>query len=255
MEPSGQNDEFGRRVFDQFMDLFVTPEVKRRFETGKSREPFSLRAAQVIFFPDGRRPQVRLNSEIRAIGKVKLKQGISKKAGEPTYEHEVEGLNEVNLTAEDDPDCGHATLVRIGDSWTIAFDFRYNKALSRKHIVAARQFLESAEFSLSKKNLSPFADNLFSAAELVAKSILLSMSDPRFRRKATHRAIQNRFNRFASLGNVKPVYRETFNRLSVMRDQARYLKGDVSISEDECRRLLDIVRSMMEEASHRVGIR
>jgi len=234
------------------MDLFVTPEVKRRLETGELREPFNLRAAQIIFFPDGRKPQVRLNSEIRAIGKVKLRQGISKKAGEPIYEHEVEGLKEVNLTDEDDPDCGHATLIRIGDSWTIAFDFRYNKELSRKHLEAARQFCESAEFSLNRKNWSPFIDNLFSVAELVAKSILLSMPDPRFRKKATHKAIQSRFNRFASLGNVKPVYRETFNKLSVMRDHARYLKRGVSVSEDECRRLLDIVRIMMEEASHLV---
>lgn len=251
MEEHDQNNEVFRRVFQQLMDLFVTPEVMRRQETGELDKPLDLRAAQIIFFPDGRKPQVRINTEVRAIGKVKFKPGISKKPGEPIFEHELEGLEEINLTEEDDPNCGHATLIRIAGEWIIAFDFRYNKALSRKHIETARQYYESAEFSLKRRYWSPFIDNLFSAAELLAKSILLSMPGLKL---ATHKAIQMRYNRFADLGNVELVYRETFNKLSGQRDSARYLKGDVSISEEEARRLLDIVKNMIEDASHRVDI-
>ena len=80
------------------MDLFVTPEVKRQQETGKLNKPLDLRAAQIIFFPDGRKPQVRINSEVRAIAKVKFKSGISKEPGEPIFEHDLEGLGEINLT-------------------------------------------------------------------------------------------------------------------------------------------------------------
>lgn len=254
MEEHDQNNEFGHKVFEQFMDLFVTPEIKRRQETGELGKPLDLWAAQIVFFPDGRKPQVRINSEVRAISKMKLKPGISKKAGEPIFEHELEGLEEINLTEEDDSDCGHAILLRIGAKWIIAFDFRYNKALSKKHIETAEQFYESAEFSFSQRNWSSFIDNLFSVAELLAKSILLSMPDPKFRKKASHKAIQLRYNRFADLGNVEAAYRETFNKLPGLRDSARYLKGDISISEDEARRLLKIVKNMMEDANHHVGI-
>jgi uncharacterized protein (UPF0332 family) len=255
MEEHDQNNEFGRKVFEQFMDLFVTPEVKRRQETGELGKPLDLRAAQIIFFSDGRKPQVRINSEVKAIGKkMKLKPGIFKKAGDPIFEHELEGLKEINLTEEDDPDCGHATLLRIGGRWIIAFDFRYNKSLSKRHIKTAEQFYEATEFSLNQRNWSAFIDNLFSAAELLAKSILLSMPNPKFRKKATHKAIQARYNRFADLGNVEAVYRETFNKLSGLRDRARYLKGDISISEEGARRLLVIIKNMMEDAARRVGI-
>lgn len=249
-----QKNEFGRKVFEQFMDLFVAPEIRRRQETGELDKPLDLRAAQIIFFPNGRKPQVRINSEVRAIGKVKLKPGISKKVGEDIFGHEVEGLKVINLTQEDDPDCGHATLVRIGDSWIIAFDFRYNKALSAKHIEVAKQFWESAEFSFKQRNWAPFIDTLFSAAELAAKSILLSMPDPKFRKKTRHRVIQRRYNRFADLGNVEPVYRKTFNKLSGLRDVARYLKKDTTISEREARNLLDNVRKMIKDASRRIEI-
>lgn len=249
MKEYNQKKEFSRTVFNQFMDLYITPEILKRQETGELEKPLNLRAAQIIFFSDGRKPQVRINSEIRAFAQVKLKSGISKKAGEPIFEHEVEGLKEIHLTEGDDPDCGHATLVRIGDSWIIAFDFRYNKAFSAKHLETAKQFCETAEFSFNQKNWAPFIDNLFSAAELVARCILLSMPDPKFRKKATHRAIQMRYNRFANLGNVEPVHRKTFNKLSGLRDRARYLKEDITISETEARNLLDTVKKMVEDAS------
>lgn len=254
MEEHNKNEEFGRRVFEQFMDLFVTPEVKKRQETGELDKPLDLRAAQIIFFPDGRKPQVRINSEVRAIAKVKFKPGILKKPREPVFEHELEGLGEINLTEEDDPNCGYATLIRISGRWTIAFDFRYNRALSKKHIETARQFYESADFSFNQRNWSPFIDNLFSAAELSAKSMLLSMPHPNLGKRERHKAIQIRYNEFADVGPVEPTYRDTFNKLSGLRDRARYLKGDISISEDEARRLLDVVKSMIEETSGFVGM-
>lgn len=252
MEKQDRQNEFGRRVFEQFMDLYVTPEIRRRQEAGELQKPLDLRAAQIVFFPNGRKPQVRINSEVRAIGKVKLKAGVSKKAGEPIFEHEVGGLKEIYLTEQDDPDCGHATLLRIADRWIIAFDFRYNKALSGRHIETAKQFYASAKFSFDKKNWVSFIDNLYSATELIAKSILLSMPDPKFRKKATHKAIQMRYNRFADLGNVKAVYRETFNKLYGLRPRARYLKVDISIPEEEARSLLDTVKTMIEDASRRM---
>ena len=255
MEKHGQDNEFGSKVFKQFMDLFVSPEVKRRRDTGELGKAFDLRAAQIIFFPDGRKPQVRINSEVRGIANMKFKPGVSKKAGELVFEHEVEGLEKITLTEEDDPDCAHATLVRIGDRWVIAFDFRYNKALSRKHIEASKQFFEAAKSSFYKRHWSPFIDNLFSAAELSVRAILLSMPEPKFRKKASHKAIQIKYNRFIDAGNPKAVYRETFNKLSGLRDPARYLKRDISITEEEARPLLETVRDMIEDAVRRVGIR
>lgn len=250
-----QNNEFGRKIFEQFMDLFVTPEIKRRQETDDLGQSLDLRAAQIIFFPDGRKPQVRVNSEIKAIWDVKLKQGISKKAGEPILDDELEGLGEINLTEEDGLDCGHTTLLRIGDRWIIAFDFRYDKALSKKHIETAEQFYESADFSFNRGNWSSYIDNLFSAAELSVKSILLSMMpDPKFRKKASHNSIRIKYNRFADLGNVEVNHRKTFNKLSGLRDNARYLKEEISISEDEARRYLNVVKNMIEDARRRIGI-
>jgi len=237
------------------MDLYITPEIVERKKKGKLATPFDLRAAQIIFHLNGRLPEVRINSEVKAIGKVKLRAGVSKKAGEPIYENEVEGLDEVNLTEEDDPDCGHATLIRIGDTWTIAFDFRYNKGLSKRHMELATKFLESAKLAFDRKLWAPFVDNLFSAAELSVKSVLLSLPDAEFRRRATHRAIHFRYNRFANLGNVNVVHKKTFNKLSGLRDYARYMKGEIKLTEAEASDMLKIVEQMLDDASRRISMK
>jgi uncharacterized protein (UPF0332 family) len=254
MEEQNKDKKMYEKAFQQFMDLFITPEVQRRQEAGELPKPLDLRAAQIIFYPDGRKPHVRINAEVKAIGKMKLKPGISKKVGEPIYDYELEGLEEIHLLEEDAPDCGHATLMRIGNSWTLVFDFHYNKILSKKHIQTAQQFLEAAEFSLQAKNWAPLVDNLFSASELVAKATLLSIPDPEFRKKASHKSIHIKYNRFADLGNVKVDYKTTFNKLSGLRDRARYLKGDFSISEEEARGFLDTIKNMLEDSKRIIKI-
>jgi len=252
MERREQNGSFSQTVLNQFLDLFVIPEMRRREETGKLTKPFELRAAQIIFFPDGKKPEIRINSEVRAIGKMKLKSGVSKNKGDPVFENEVEGLNQIYLTDSEDPDCGHATIVRWSNTWVMAFDFRYNKGLALRHIDIAKQFCKAAESSFNLENWAACIDNLFSAAELAAKATLLLMPDPKFRKRATHGGIHLRYNRFADLGNVEPRYREALNTLFGLRSRARYVQGNVKFSETEIRTLLDTVKEMIEDSSTRV---
>jgi HEPN domain-containing protein len=248
-----QNDEkWSQILFQQFLDLFILPEIRRRKEAGKLEEPFNLRGAQIVFFADGKKPEIRLNSEIRAIANVKLKKGISKEKGDPIHDNEIAGLDKITLTEDEDPDCGHATLIRVQDSWIIAFDFRYNKGLAKKHIDAAKQFYDSAEFALTRKSWSSCLDNLFSAAELAAKAVLLLMPDPKFRKRVKHGGIQQRYNNFADLGNVKPEYRDALNKLSGLRPRARYLQGEIPISEAEIHALLESVKKMITDAMERI---
>jgi uncharacterized protein (UPF0332 family) len=247
-------EEHYGKLLDQFLQLFILPELKRRKEEGKLEDSLSLRMAQIIFHSDGRKPQVRINSEVKVLAYAKLKSGISKNKGDLIYSTEIEDLSNFHLTDEDDPDCGHATIVKIGDRWIIAFDFRYNKALAKKHIETARQFYDSAAFSFKQKNNASCLDNLFSAAELASKAVLLLIPDPKFRKKTTHGGIQLRYNRFADLGNVEPKFREALNKLSGLRPRARY-HGDVPISEQDIQSLLEIVKEMITDAIKRVEVK
>ncbi len=230
----------------------VNPELERRKNEEKIQDNFDLTSAQILFCGDGRSPAVRINSEVKAIVSAKKKIGVSKKKGEPIYEDELLGIKEIKLTDDDDPNCGHATLLRLHNVWFIFFDFRYNKARSLKHLKAAEEFYETADFAFNNGYWNAFADNLFSATELIVKSTLLSFADRKFVKKTRHKDIKSKYNGFAKLGNVKPTHNKTFNKLYGLRAQARYLKKEVSFSEEEGRELLDIVKEMLENSLNRI---
>jgi len=248
------NSEFSKRAIQNILDIFISPEVKRRQDAGELPKPLRLLCAQVVLFPDERKPLVRINEEVRAIAKVKYKSGISKKKDDKVYDSDIEGIEDVELGPNDDPDCGHIFLFSLGTSVFLKFDFRRNKALSLKHVKRAKEFYQVAEHSLRQGSLAPFVDNLFNAAELSAKAVLLVMYDyqPSLRMKTRHKTIQMRYNRFANLGNVLPEHKQTFNKLSGLRDAARYLKRPLNINGKEASEMLDIVKKMIDDAESRV---
>ena len=97
------------------------------------------------------------------------------------------------------------------------------------------------------------AHNLFSASELCAKAILLSLPDKKLKEKGTHKGIHTRFNRFASLGNVREKHKDVFNRLHLMRGKARYLKGELTLTPEQSEALLGTVRDMIDFAKARTS--
>jgi hypothetical protein len=245
-------EKIGRRAFQQILDVFIFPYISSLQAEGKLSTPVQLDAAQVIFYPDGRKPQIRLNSEVQAIAQVRIKPGVQKQPGDYLAVDEIEGLDKIALSGDDDPDCGHVTIIKLNDLWYMTFDFRYNKNLSRSHLDTAKEFYSAAEFAAEKKFWSAFADNLFNACELNARALLLSMPDPQFRKKSKHTAIKSRYNRFASLGNVPEEHRVVFNKLYDLRTKARYLKGDVQIAAKEAKELLGTVGEMLEYTGGRL---
>jgi len=166
------NDDFSKNTFQHLMNFFILPEINKRQAKGELPIPVELIKVQIVFYPDERRHQIRINDEVSAIAELKLKKGVGKKKGEPIIQHETEGIGEIQLTQKDDPNCAHVLLLNIGEKWLLSYDFRYNKALSKEFIKRSNEFIECAEFSYQKKYWGSFVDNLFSASELLATSIL-----------------------------------------------------------------------------------
>lgn len=237
-----------RKGAENLFNLFIYPEIQRRKELGLIDDTFDLIAAQWIQYPDGRTNEIRLNSEVKALCETRYKEGITKKKGDPVFEHEIKDVIWIELTDEDDPNCAHATYIKIAGAWYIHFDFRQNKELARKNLHSAVQFLNVAEFCLEKKHWAPFLDNLFSAAELAVKSTQLMTYGGKFRKKTTHKGIRKKYNAWADLGNALPSQKEAFNKLCAYRPRARYSEPDFSIPELEANDLLKTVREMIETA-------
>lgn len=235
-----------QRTFNQFMELFVLPEITRRKEAGVLPDKFVLNAAQVIFYDDGRRPLVRLNEDAKILAKIKLKNGVNKEKGEDVFQNEIEKLETLRLMDEEESKYAHISIIRFKNHWILGFDFRYNKKLARDHFKTAAQFYSSAQNAYQNNLMVPFIDNLFSAIELLAKSELLLMPDEEFKKKTTHKGIQIKYSKFVDIGNAKLDYKKSLNKLSGLRTSARYLKSDFQLSETEAQEYLEVVKEMLD---------
>lgn len=247
-----QDPEFQQRVLNQFLDLYVIPEIIKRQEAGRLERPIALTAAQIVFSPDGRRAEVRINSEVQVLAQPILRSGVAKDVGDVVFPHEIEGFERFWLTDKDDPDCGHATLLNVQGVWFIGFDLRRNKDFARRHLATAQQFYEAAEFSWSRRNWSSLIDNLFSAAELAAKAELVQVFW-NLRESRKHTAVHDQYNRFARLGNVPCEFREVFNKLTKLRNRARYLEAEMSLTDKEAESMLAVVKAMIESTLSNIG--
>ena len=241
-----------QRTFAHAMELWFEPEIRRRQEAGTISKPFTLRAAQVIMYADDRPNVVRLNEEVQLMVETKLRDGITKDYGEPLYWKDLETITSIRLPDDQDPNCGHFTLVRIGDAWYCAFDFRYNKAKAAELLEAAEEFFAAASDALDAGRKRVAVDNLFSAAELAAKAYVVSTPLPGDGQIEKHQHIHARFNMFARHGNVEADHRKAFNKLSEQRIKARYVRGDLELTIGEIADWKKDIQGLVESIRRRL---
>lgn len=242
----------GERAMQQLVTLYVTPEVERRRADGAMANGTPIPAAQVVFFPDGRRPIVRLNTEVRAILSPTPRDGVTKQNGDEVFADELGAIERISLP-DDEPNCAHATILLLGTRWVCGFDSRYDREHARKHLDLGDQFLALARIAREKGWLGPFVANLFSAAELAAKATLLLMPDPEFRKQASHKHIATKFQSFAELGNVNSEFRDTLDRIRGWRHGARCLGNKKHDAASAGKQMLEIVSRMLADARGRLA--
>lgn len=245
------SQEIQQRTFNHVLELFVHPELERRKKTGVLPEKYVLSAVQILFSKKLRKPIIRLNEETKILGVIKLKKDIQKGMGEKVLQEEIERLENIRLTDEEESEFAHISMVRLGKQWLFGFDFRYNKKLARDHSETAEQFFKAAQ-SAHRRNLSaPFIDNLYSCVELLAHAELLLL--PKFlKEKTSHMDIQTKYNRFVDMGNAKTEFKSTLNKLSGLRISARYLKSDFKLNEDQAKDYLNTAKGMLSYVKGRL---
>jgi len=105
--PSDLRPEGVQRFVGEVFSLWVAPEVARRQRAGTVPKPFQLWAAQIIFRSEPGRPEIRLNEEVRARAKAKLRRGATKECDSPVLQSEIEDIDDFRLFQEEDENCAH----------------------------------------------------------------------------------------------------------------------------------------------------
>lgn len=235
------DDEMKQRLFQQVMDIFITPEIERRRKEGKIKDGTFITKMQIVFNLDKGKNEIRLNEEVKAILKGRATRDIKK--GEAVYEKDISAIEGVELTDED-VNCGHITLLLFKNHWIISFDARYNKERVKEHIEASKEFYETAVYSLENNRLRAFYENAFATAELSAISVLLTLPSKEILECRSHPKRLSQFKDWADLGNVKMEFCTTLSGLSGLRDSARYLHSE-KFKEEDPNKIKEIIKEMI----------
>jgi hypothetical protein len=229
------------RMFAQVFEIWVKPEIIRRQEAGLIPRPFHVHMAQVVFFPQGGL-EVRLNQEAKATAQMRLKPG-KRNVGDRIKLSDIEDIEILELP-EDDIDCGHITVLSIGDRQLITWNGRYNTGTIEKLLTNADEFLATAEDALRAHRWRAFTENLFSAVELIAKSDMISFSDPLLQKAKSHRTVASTFNRRRKLGGVDSAHVDLLNELYTLRKAARYSTKPFPLEPAAAERMLATARDL-----------
>lgn len=101
---------------------------------------------------------------------------------------------------------------------------------------AAQEFLETAYEAVTAGRYRPFIDNLFSAVELMSRSLLLSQPEPRNAR-LNHRGIATRINKRRKANVIGGGFAPLLNQLADLRHSARYDDQDFHLDSDIIKKL------------------
>lgn len=205
-------------LLKQLFEVWVNPEIEKRKEAGIFSNGTNVRRVQVLFSVEGK-PIVRINEEVKVIGKVKINRPVKK--GEAIYEKDIEEIPELYLEKHE-RDFGHITAIQFRGSWLLTFSFIYDVSKSKKLFEIGCEFLEAAKKSYDNGNLRPVVENLSVAAENLAKARIYFHPDEEIRKSKKHGTTWAKVNTYSRSQVFSEDQKVAFNRLMQTRDQARY---------------------------------
>ncbi len=228
------NDLFARRVFDQFWQIFLAPELERRKREGKPIFPENIFAFQIIQGVDHEN-KVHINKQIDVYLTAKIG-GAARRAGSLIAMNEIEEILDIKLS-DKYADSGHATFIKFKGKWLFTFEFNYNKKRRYSHLVAANEFLVLSNYALENGIWHAFVENLFAAVELMSKVVLIEFPDKSVVQSKTHSRIKSKINQRKKVEAFGAEFAHLLNELSELRPSARYISKPLELGDEKAQQL------------------
>lgn len=212
--------------FNQIFSVWVLPEIDRRIRAGTLPNPIDivnyLNLILIVFNTD-RTCRVLFNNQVEFIN-----------PEAPTKQLKVSNI---------DPNAGYMLLIKnVDNTFSLKFDTRRYVETAGTFLKVADEFLESAEFALSKNHLHSFLDNLFSSAELLIKIGTMLLADRDTLEATKHTHIKARANKWSARHIEARSLVQVYNKLLKLRPKFRYLQQPLSISQPECVKILNDIK-------------
>jgi uncharacterized protein (UPF0332 family) len=230
--------------------MFFDPEIRRRKTSGTWKDDETVVAAQVLFFPDGKLPLVRLNAEVAA--EVKVKKGLP--LDDPDFHPASDEVEYIRLREDEYKDCGHATMILLRDGYQLSFDFIYNKTTAGRYLPTAKEYLEMTTLAIDHQHLIAAMDTAYTAMELLATASLLLEANERMKTNKKHNGVVSAFH-VSKRNSSDPTdqrQKEILQRLFDVRNKAKYGQQAVALPVDELKMMLQEMENLYGSLSSRI---
>lgn len=240
----------GDRLFFDLDALYLQPELERRVAGGLWQADTEIYRFQAVLHHKG--VEVRVNEQVTGGATIKVTRAV--KAGEAVYLRDFGDIAGYELP-DHERDLGHITAFLLHDgSWTVAWGARGGHPRRHDFFNLSEEFLHAAERALAAGHLGAFADNAFSAAELMAKAELLACGPTvdLVLGVRDHGTLASTYKRWADLGNTDRRFPKLLARLKKFRPSARYLDSTLSLTEGDAAAVLHQLGEMAAFVGRRV---
>ncbi len=226
---SGPFEAVGNRLLESMLSEYVEPEIRSRNETGDWDPGLPVWKFQVSFEDDGS-VQVLLNDEVK--GQLTARLATDKEAGDEVVASDIAEITTFS------PEGRFAQVPYVAgfftnETWFVAFEFGGRHPMRHRYLEAGQDFLRSAHENFDAGRPGVSADNAFSAAELLARTELLS-SSPAIKHVLAargHAGLSQLYNAWAGyLENSDREFSKALNVLARIRPAARYLERDLDVA-------------------------
>jgi hypothetical protein len=235
--------DMGQPLLEQIFELWLRPELERR---GLDKQPEEVVRALIVFAP-GRKPQVLIDTEAPLVVRARAARAIE--AGEPVTEADIDAIE--GLVPRDiDPNAGWVGFILFRNAYTIAFDFRRNRAEATKKLERAKEFLEAAGLTIEAHLKAPAIDALYAAAELAVDDQRMMLHDQRLK---DHQERRRWFSKWTKLGNAPSDHGRALADLARYRGRARYSEGSIRVRDPHLSWLADQVADMIIYTEKEIG--
>lgn len=247
--PDFDEAQFTRTVIGNAFKLWFGPELDRRVAAGELPRGFKVWGAQIII--DLEQPHIiNFNEQIEGVLAAHKTPGASIEVGQVVSMQDFNAIQGLTLTTQH-ANAAHLTVIWLKGKGYLLFDFRYNADRIGDLVRIADEFIASAHNALTNDLLHPFADSLFGAVELLAKSLLMMHPDPRFLGRHGHGFVESELHKFAKYGNVPQPYVNLHKRLTALRPAARFGRADFDLGTEEAKEMLEVAIAMRAHVEER----
>ena len=233
-------------VIRNVLNDYVNPEIRRRVGKGALAPSFKPTLVHILMNSRSHN-KIFLDKETRICGNVVLKNGRNVKEYEPIKLGEIEKIDRIFPPKNYKADCAYIMLIRFRNTWLGCVDFIYNRAVIGERAKAARQFLDTAKYSLENRYWRPFVVNVWRSAELVALCLLLLHFQGPFSTRQKHEETKKRFKELCDGKAVPDGFWEHYNWAYVQYKPASYVQGSsLALDVSRAEKILETARDMVD---------